>query len=269
MIIANSLSAVKAMKKKIKEICLLADIQDIGFCVFNAVKGHLLDCRAKSRIPEGAKTVIMCTFPYKVEENPPKNISRYAAVPDYHEVCGKMLEKAVELLRENFKGNKFEYFLDNSPIPEVSAAATAGLGVKGDNGLLITKRWGSFVFLGEIVTDLEIECENLYAECKHCGICKSRCVVGLDKGRCLSMISQKKGELNEREAESLVENGSLWGCDICAEGCPHNVSVEKTYIKEFLEGYRDRYTAGEDNLGRAYNWRKGAIERNYQLTIRN
>lgn len=257
------------MKEKIKQICLKADIRDIGFCAFSALEGHLLDCRARLRIPVGAKTVIMCAFPYKVKDNPPKNISRYAAVPDYHTVCGKMLERATAELRKAFPNNQFEYFLDNSPIPEVATAVSAGLGVKGDNGLILTKRWGSFVFLGEIVTDLEVECENLYAECEHCGICKSRCAVGLDKSRCLSSLSQKKGELEECEKEILVKNKILWGCDVCAECCPHNLSAEKTYIKAFQEGYRDRYTAGEDNQGRAYNWRKGAIERNYQLAIRN
>lgn len=259
----------ESIKEKIIEICLSADIRDIGFCAFENIKEKLIECRAKQRIPQNAKTVIICAFPYKAQENPPKNISRYAAVPDYHTVCGEMLEKAARGLRKSFPKNKFECFLDNSPIPEVFAAAVAGLGVKGDNGLILTKRWGSFVFLGEIVTDLEIECENKYRECEHCGVCKKNCPVGLDKGSCLSALSQKKGELSAEEKEILLKNNILWGCDICAEACPHNKEAEITYIKEFIEGYRDCYTAKEDNSGRAYNWRKGAIERNYQLAISN
>lgn len=253
------------MKETIKEIFSRCGIRDIAFCDFCWIKECLIECRAKARLPQGAKTVIMCIFPYKVCEEPPKNISRYAAVPDYHTVCGEMLQNATEELRKAFPQNKFEYFIDNSPIPEVFAAAAAGLGVKGDNGLLITQKHGSYVFLGEVVCDLEIECENLYAECSHCGKCKTACPVNCDKRLCLSALSQKKGELNEAEQKALIENKILWGCDICAECCPHNKNAQTTYIKEFHKGYRDRYQLGEDNNDRAYNWRKGAIERNYNL----
>ncbi len=257
------------MKEKIREIFSSADIQDIGFCDFSLVSEHLLTCRAKQRLPENAKTIIMCAFPYKVNENPPQNISRYAAVPDYHIVCGERLEIAVEALKKAFPQNQFEYFVDNSPIPEVSAAAAAGLGVKGDNGLLITPRYGSFVFLGEVVCDLTIECENFYSECEHCGKCKTACPVCCDKEQCLSALSQKRGELSESEKSRLIKNKILWGCDICAHACPHNKNAQLTYIKEFKDGYRDSYQAGEDNTDRAYNWRKGAIQRNYQLPINN
>ncbi len=257
------------MKQKIKEIFSSVEIRDIGFCDFSWVSEHLLECRAKARLPKGAKTVIMCVFPYKVNEHPPQNISRYAAVPDYHTVCGRMLENAVDALKKAFPQSKFEYFIDNSPIPEVSAAAAAGLGVKGDNGLLITPQYGSFIFLGEVVCNLAVECENLYAECEHCGICKTACPVSCDKTSCLSSLSQKKGELSEQERNTLIQNKILWGCDICAEGCPHNVNAQPTYIKEFIDGYRDCYQAGENPQNRAYNWRKGAIERNYKLKISN
>ncbi len=252
------------MKNKIIQLLKENNINNVGFCGFDAVKARLLDCRAKERLPQAAQTVIMCAFPYKIKENSPQLLSRYAALPDYHSICGNMLLVACEKLKEEYPQNKFEYFCDNSPIPEVTAAATAGLGLKGDNGLLITPKYGSFVFLGEIVTDLHIETTNNYAECEHCGKCTAACPVALDKSACLSNLSQKK-KLECDELEILKQNGILWGCDICANACPHNKTAQNTDIAEFINGYRDTYCADEDPVGRPYTWRgTEPIKRNYK-----
>lgn len=252
------------MKNKITDILAQNGIKNVGFCDFYDLKDNLLDCRAKSRLPQNSKTVIMCAFPYKVKTNSPKLLSRYAAIPDYHTVCGNMLETVCKMLKEIYPENNFEPFCDNSPIPEVHAAVLSGLGVKGDNGLLITQKHGSFVFLGEIVTDLHIDCENKYDECTHCGRCKKACPVKLDKTACLSNLSQKK-KLSECELEILKENNILWGCDICQNACPMNVGADATYITEFIDGYRDGYIIGEDSTNRPYTWRgQDVIKRNYE-----
>lgn len=238
-------------------------IKNIGFCDFLSLRDRLLDCRAKSRLPQNAKTVIICAFPYKVKDTPPQFLSRYAALPDYHTVCGEMLQKASKALKQKYPQNIFEYFCDNSPIPEVFAAAMAGLGIKGDNGLLITKKYGSYVFLGEIVTDLQIDTTDSYAECEHCGACKSACPVALDKQKCLSNLSQQK-KLTDSELDVLKQNGILWGCDICANACPHNKTAKNTDIAEFINGYRDTYSPDEDPTDRPYIWRgTEPIRRNY------
>ncbi len=255
------------MKKTITDILTSSGIKNVGFCDFNGVKDHLINCRAKSRIPQNAKTIIMCLFPYKVKEQAPIFLSRYAAIPDYHTICGKMLESACQELKERYTQNKFEYFCDNSPIPEVYTAATAGLGVKGDNGLLITKEYGSFVFLGEIVTDLNITCENNYAECSHCGKCKTTCPVNLNKTDCLSNLSQKK-QLTDAKMQILRQHNILWGCDICQNICPMNKCAKCTNINEFIVGYRDKYTIGEDTANRPYTWRgEDVINRNIKNLI--
>lgn len=242
------------MKQTITDILTAYGIKNVGFCVFEQIKDKLLDCRAKTRIPQKAKTIIMCAFPYKVNDEMPKYLSRYAAIPDYHVVCGNMLEAAKEILKQKYPQNEFEVFCDNSPIPEVYTAAIAGLGVKGDNGLLITKDYGSFVFLGEIVTDLEIDCENNYSECSHCGKCKKVCPTALQKQNCLSNLSQKK-MLTDDELDILKQNKILWGCDICQNACPLNKNVKNTDILEFISGYRNEYVIGEDTKDRPYTWR--------------
>lgn len=252
------------MKQKILEILKKAGISDAGFCAFSSVADRLLECRAKSRLPENSKTVIMCAFPYKIKEEKPQLISRYAAVPDYHGIVGEYLSRAAAALKQEFLQNTFEYFTDNSPIPEVYTAAKAGLGVRGDNGLLITERYGSWVFLGEIVTDLEIECADNYSECIHCGRCKHACPKEKYNVACLSAVSQKKRDLEPIEQVALKENSILWGCDICAEVCPMNADVKTAPLPEFVSGYRDRFTAGEDISGRAYAWRgEKVIMRNF------
>ncbi len=252
------------IKTTITDILSASGIKNVGFCAFCDLEDKLLDCRAKGRIPQNAKTVIMCAFPYKVKEKAPKFLSRYAAIPDYHIACGEMLTSACKKLAKKYPQSTFEYFCDNSPIPEVHAAATAGLGVKGDNGLLITKEYGSYVFLGEIVTDFEIKCENKYAECNHCGKCKAVCPVALNKTDCLSNLSQKK-KLDDSELEKLRQNNILWGCDICQNACPLNKNAQNTDIVEFINGYRNEYTSGEDTQNRPYTWRgEKVLQRNFE-----
>ncbi len=254
------------MKEKIGEILKCADIREWRVADFKSVENSLLECRAKSRIPDGARSIIMAAFPYKVENAPPTNISRYAAVPDYHEVCGRMLKKATEMLSAEFQNYRFEYFLDNSPIPEVATASACGLGCLGKNGLLIHKKYGSYVFLGEIITDLKIDAEETHEKCLDCGRCISACDNITSKENCLSAVNQQKKALTHVQMQRIKESGSCWGCDKCAEVCPMNENSEKTYIKEFLEGYRNEFTLSENREGRAYNWRgKEVIERNYRI----
>lgn len=250
------------MKQTIKK---LTDLP-FGFCGFSQFENALLDCRAASRLPQNAKTIIMFAFPYKVKDEKPKNISRYAAVPDYHEVVLNKLNEIAAVLSEKFPQNKFEAFCDNSPIPEVEAAVACGLGVLGVNRLLINERFGSFVFLGEIVTDLEAEYQNCRGECIGCLLCLNNCPVGLERERCVSALTQKKGELSESEKALIKECGSVWGCDICQSCCPMNEGREKTNIEEFISGYRDEYIKGEDIKSRAYAWRgEKVIRRNAEL----
>ncbi len=248
---------------------LTNNIREFAVCDFEYVKNHLIDCRAKARLPKGARSIIVAAFPYKVNDTPPKNISRYAAVPDYHTVCGRMLESAAKQLSIAYPENSIEKFIDNSPIPEVAAAVRAGLGKRGNNGLLIHKKYGSFVFLGEIVTDLELPPEitpETEQKCLDCSRCKSACPSRLNKATCLSAVNQKKNGLTEEETCQIAKSGCVWGCDICSNVCPLNAAAHSTYITEFISGYRNEYTPTEDQTGRAYNWRgEEVVKRNYDI----
>lgn len=246
-----------------------------GVCSFSDIKSSLLDCRAKNRLPQNAESILIACFPYLLPEENYKNtnISKYAVVTDYHDVAMNRLKKACEELSKLFPENAFVPFADNSPVPEVSAALYSGLGVRGKNSLLITKEYGSYVFLGEIVTDLKIEAaRSPIADCIGCGKCVNSCPAaaisesGIDSAKCVSAITQKKGELTEKEKELMINCGCVWGCDICQDVCPMNKNAAVTQNQEFLKNPISVLTSETNLDGRAYAWRgKKVIERNLSI----
>jgi epoxyqueuosine reductase QueG len=253
------------------------DFLPVGICSFDVLKEELIPCRAMQRIPKNAQSVIVYLFPYYLGEEyyENRNISKYAVPEDYHKICGEYLEKAVKKLKNDYPGYSFEYFCDNSPINEVKAACLAGLGVKGENSLLINKTYGSFCFIGEVVTDLKIEIENRENdECEKCGLCVEKCINSaiksgkVNKDNCLSHITQKKGELTENEVLLIKQSGCIWGCDICQDVCPMNKKIDVSPIKEFYKTAKATYENFSDyKENRAFSWRKqDVIERNLRIT---
>ena len=252
-------------------------LYDFGVRPFSDVSDKLLNCLAKGRLPENPRSIITVLFPYKVPVER-GNLSKYAAVPDYHEIAGHMLTTAVGALQKAF-GDDFEFvwFVDNSPIPEVYAAARCGLGVLGDNGLLINERYGSYCFIGCIVTSLVIPAtsDGKIRECRHCGRCIRSCPSGALRGEggfdrkiCLSDISQRKGELTEAEAALLRQGGLVWGCDTCQDVCPLNVDAEDTYIEPFRARANPSVSVNDltSAKDRAYLFRgRGVVERNIRM----
>lgn len=243
-----------------------------GICGFDEISSHLIECRAKNRLPENAKSVIVACFPYLLDKEVYKesNISKYAVVTDYHSVALSRLNSACEKLREMFPDEKFEAFADNSPIPEVRAACLAGLGVRGMNSLLITEDFGSYVFIGEIITTLELESAKAAIEpciqCKKClRVCPAKALDGngVDTRKCLSSVTQKKGSLTEDEKKLMLECGCVWGCDICQDVCPMNRNAATTQIEEFILSPVPVLTPETELDGRAYEWRgRKVTERN-------
>ena len=246
-----------------------------GFSSFSEVRDSLIPCRAKERLPENAETVISVLFPYYLGEElyENSNVSRYAVSEDYHIVTGKIINEIALRLKALYPENKFEPFVDNSPLPEVRCAVNAGLGCLGKNALFISPEYGSWVFLGEIVTDRFFEPYmgeiSLCASCMECvKSCPMQAVTdkGIDRDRCLSFLSQKKGELSEDIKQKMADSGCLWGCDICQKVCPHNKGVKITPIKEFFETAIPFVTEETDIENRAYAWRgKKVIDRNLQI----
>lgn len=259
-------------KKRLTSI-VSAYTDNFGFCSFEALRGRLIECRARRRIPEKAQGVITMLFPYCLDadkyEN--SNISRYACVVDYHSVAMKILDELCVKLRAEWPDEAFEPFVDNSPIPEVYAAALSSLGRVGRNGLLINEKYGTWVFIGEIVTTLYLDNSSEVQLCENCGACEAQCPVGaicdgrVDKSKCLSDITQRKTEPTDEQRKFIKESGCAWGCDICQLVCPHNIGVKTTYIDEFIQSFSPLADA-ESLEDKAYGWRgKKVIERNLKL----
>lgn len=244
-----------------------------GVCDFGPLAEQLLPCRAASRLPAKPQSVLVALFPYRFPDEGPRNLSRYAAVNDYHPAVTAVLERVAEELRAIAPHNRFAVFCDNSPIPEVTAAALAGLGVVGDNGLLLHPSFGSYVFIGEIVTDLAVASTgNEIRECPHCGACRAACpagCVGGDKAGCLSAITQQKGVLTA-EQEALVRAGGLvWGCDTCQEVCPLNKHAKiapHPIFTDYHPWLSEEMLSADDLRAQAYGWRGAApLKRNLEI----
>ena len=237
-------------------------------------------------------TAILFAIPYVMTadvDSPDRNVSLYAVPRDYHGYVKELEVTLLPALRNAYPGRSFALFADHSPIMEVDAAVRAGLGVRGLNGLLITPEYGSFVFIGEIVTDADyvaVTGKNVPSFpadptlCEECGACLRACPVGChdgDRNHCLSALTQKKGQLTPDEEISILLSGFVWGCDRCQLVCPHNRRVfakrQDTPIPYFREGRLLHVDAksiasmsDEVFSSRAYSWRgKGVITRNCQL----
>ena len=212
-------------------------------------------------------TAVMLAVPYltAVEKG---NLSSYAVPRDYHGFFDSLFDEILPALRERFPTASFCGFADDSPIDERDAAARAGLGILGENGLLITEAYSSYVFLGEIITDLPIPEAKVHpvARCEGCGRCKALCPMA-ELGNCLSSLTQKKGELTEDERNAIRRFGTVWGCDRCQESCPYTLRAKAagtiyTDVAYFKETLIPSLTADgleamsdEEFARRAYSWR--------------
>ena len=220
-------------------------------------------------------SVIVFLVPYYAGEEK-RNISKYAVSRDYHLFMRGLFDDACARLSEKY-GASFCGMSDSSPINEVRAASYAGLGMIGDSGMLINEKYGAYVFIGAIYTDVEFDDEgDKTMGCIHCGKCRAACPAK-DGRQCLSGVTQKKGELTDDDAAYVLEYGSAWGCDICADVCPYSCAAVKngavTPIRFFYEDRTPYLTpdilqsmTDEQYAERAYAWRgKAVIERNLKL----
>ena len=192
---------------------------------------------------EEGKSIISIAFPYlHVCDNNDNGFSIYTKGMDYHKVVKLYLEKICNYI--NSIGGSSIALVDSNSLPERYIAYLAGVGFIGKNNMLITKKYGSYVFLGEIITDLEIYDEDKrgfediskFEECGECTVCYKECPtkainpVVKNSNICVSYLTQKK-ELNDKEINLL--NGRIFGCDNCQKKCPYNENVELSHIKEF------------------------------------
>lgn len=196
------------------------------------------------KLLSGAKTIICFAMGYLInsydlEEVSKGKISRYAQIKDYHFVVKEKLDKVVDFISTKKEGS-FKVFVDTGSILEKAAAQRAGLGWIGENTCLFTEKFGSWVFLGEVLTDIYVEPdEPAKNRCNHCGKCIKACPTGaliepynINPYKCLSYITQMRGNIPLEFRKAL--GNRIFGCDTCQEACPQNRDVKIPVHEEFL-----------------------------------
>ncbi len=222
---------------------------------------YLSDPRRQSlqRVLPGAKSVIVCALNYNTAhphsteaaagepgDGPRGWISRYAWGDDYHQVLGQKLDALLADLRARFSA-PFEAraYVDTGPVLERLAAKYAGLGWLGKNTCLINEKLGSWLFLGVILTTLDLAPTLGPAEapppdlCGNCRLCLDACPTGaivepyvLDARRCISYLTiELRGSIPEDLRAPMGRH--VFGCDICQDVCPWNRSAPASPLPAF------------------------------------
>jgi epoxyqueuosine reductase len=183
-----------------------------------------------------ARSVLSFGYPYRPPPPPPDDwratlrgrIAAYALGVDYHDRIRALLADLSARLARHWPGARFRPYVDTGPLLEREWAARASLGWVGKNTLLLHRARGSYFFLAELVTDLEVEAVALPDD--HCGGC-SRCLTAcptnaltpyaMDPRRCISYLTIEHRSALPVDLRPKLENW-VFGCDVCQEACPWN-----------------------------------------------
>ncbi len=180
---------------------------------------------------DGARSVISAALCYWAPEPPLEPAEGRLARYTWHDTYAELREKLTRLGEQ--LGGRFRVLVDANQHVDREAAARSGVGFYGKNTLLITKRHGSWVVLGTLVTAVELEATPpLLTDCGECRICIDACPTGaldepgvLDSTKCLSYWTQAPAAIPEPFRAPL--GAQVYGCDICQDVCPWNRGVAK------------------------------------------
>ncbi len=233
-----------------------------------------VSCRPDVLLPEAQSIITLAMFylseqPEDINDDVPRGrISRYAWGDDYHEIIKPKLQQFAAWLREYARdeiGSEVEtrLFVDTGRMVDRAVAQRAGLGWYGKNTNILTKGWGSWVFLAEIVTNLPLQADTpLKTSCGSCEICLHACPTQalpapyvLDNTRCISFLTIELRGSIPLELRPLMGN-LIFGCDICQQVCPVNIIAEKRL--GLREGVGTRFIAPQKSGRATENFRPRA-----------
>lgn len=198
-----------------------------------------------AELVEGARSVISVLLNYhtnqKQEDPEAPVISGYALGKDYHYVLKDRLSRLLAYIQTELSPCEGRVFTDSAPLLEKALATKAGLGWIGKHTLLINPKMGSFLFIGELVINLELAYDEPFGHdlCGSCTRCMDSCPTGaiiapiiLDAKKCISYLTiETKSDIPEPLVPSL--SNRLVGCDICQQVCPWNVKAQQNEVIEF------------------------------------
>ncbi|HFR3691302.1 tRNA epoxyqueuosine(34) reductase QueG [Streptococcus suis] len=195
---------------------------------------------------ESAKTIISIAvaYPRHLPVKPVKTQHKRGKITpnswglDYHYILQDKLERLARGIEQLTEGLEYKAMVDTGALVDTAVARRAGIGFIGKNGLVISKEFGSYMFLGELVTNLDIEPDHPVdydcGDCNRCvEACPTSCLIGdstMDARRCLSFQTQDKGmmDLEFRKKIKTV----IYGCDICQICCPYNKGISSPPVVE-------------------------------------
>lgn len=187
-----------------------------------------------------ARTIISIAvaYPRRLPQQPQKTAFRRGKITpnswglDYHYILQDKLERLARGIEELTADLEYKGMVDTGALVDTAVARRAGIGFIGKNGLVISKEFGSYMFLGELITNLELEPDQPVdydcGDCNRCvEACPTSCLLGdstMDARRCLSFQTQDKGmmDLEFRKKIKTV----IYGCDICQICCPYNKGID-------------------------------------------
>jgi len=184
-------------------------------------------------------------------------IARYALGRDYHKLMRRRLQRLAERIQARIGPFGYRAFVDSAPVLEKALARNAGLGWIGKNTLLLNRDGGSYFFLGELFTDLELPADAPPGE--HCGSCRACidvCPTGaitgpyqLDARRCISYLTiEHEGSIPEHLRPAI--GNRVFGCDDCQAVCPWNRYARPTDESDF----RPRHGLDRASLVSLFRW---------------
>lgn len=195
----------------------------------------------------GAKSVVVVAINYYTpsshrETKGTGKVSRYAWGDDYHEIVGTKLRSLLSWIKEQTPEAEGKVCVDIQPMMDKAWAVRAGLGFLGKHSNVITFEYGSWVFIGELLLNIELEYddETIEDHCGTCTLCIDACPTGaivepyvVDSNRCISYatIELRDPEIAGPVADKL--SGWFYGCDICQDVCPWNRFEQATNEKGF------------------------------------
>lgn len=211
-------------------------------------KGTLEERTEPKRLLPEAKSIISIALAYPTRIiNPPKHtkknrrgiFSRASWGVDYHFVLRDRLEKLTAFIQEQVPELESKLMVDTGELSDGAVAERAGIGFTGKNTMIITEKFGSFVYLGELITNIPfVPDEPVEDSCGDCRICIDACPTGaivqggqLNAQRCLSFLTQTKDFLPDEFRD--VIGTRVYGCDTCQLVCPRNKQIDFHNHEEF------------------------------------
>ncbi len=198
----------------------------------------------RSIVPNAKSVISLATNYYtpSVHSGDPEKakISRYAWGDDYHFVLTPRILELVRCIKSERPGANVGFYVDTGPVMDKAWAVRAGIGWLGKHTNVISKEYGSWIFLAEIIVDLELEYDEPMPDfCGSCTACIEACPTDaivepyvLDSNRCISYLTiEHRGEFSD-EYKPHLENW-IFGCDICQDVCPWNRFQQPTGEQAF------------------------------------